>query len=273
MMSHSAKSNFPPKVKGVEGGAIRVQPDPKSRPLIPYKNFYDLIPKSIMESVPKIVYPAEKLTNIRLPSGLILVGSSGGGKTNWLIHFLSLVDAFDRVVIHTANPNEPLYRFLIQSLKAANIECEVFDSLEDVYKPESFDSRQNSAIVFDDFMSAPATDLKKVEPYFTRGRKVNVTAFWLTQSWFKGTPQAIRLNAHYVVIFKLRSRSDAKRICADSSLDTEPEDLVRLLSYIQSKGQGQFMLIDKVTTDPSKKIRWNWGDKLPFKIESKNPFQ
>ncbi len=229
-------------------------------PLIPYKNFYESIPKSILASIPKITYANEKLINIKLPSGIIIVGSSGGGKTNWLLHFLSLVDSFDRVTIYAKNNVEPLYAHLIKSLHDAGIECDIFDTLDDVIPALEYDSKKNNAIIIDDFMSAPRKSLEKVEDLFTTGRKTNVTPIWVTQSFFQGTPQKIRQNASYTVIFKLKLRGDAKRICSDLALDTEPKEILEMLTDIQSAGQGQFMLIDKASDDPRLKIRYNWGD-------------
>ncbi len=256
---------FPPKPKKVtapskpEKGGER---GGRRTPLIPYKNFYEVIPKSILASIPKITYANEKIINIKLPSGIVIVGSTGGGKTNWLIHFLSLVDSFDRVTIYAKNNVEPLYAFLIKSLHDAGIECDVFDNLDDVIPALEYDSKKNNCVIIDDFMNAPPKALEKISDLFTAGRKTNVTPIWITQSWFKGTPQAIRLNASYTVIFKLKSRGDAKRICVNSALDTEPKELVEMLTDIQSGGQGQFMLIDKATDDPELKVRYNWGDKV-----------
>ncbi len=158
------------------------------------------------------------------------------------------------------NTVEPLYAHLINSLHDAGIQCEVFDTLDDVIPASEYDSKSNIVIIIDDFMSAPKKALEPIEDLFTAGRKRNITPIWITQSWFKGTPQAIRLNASYTVIFKLKSRGDAKRICADSALDIEPKELVEMLTDIQAGGQGQFMLIDKVTSNPKLKVCYNWGD-------------
>ncbi len=141
--------------------------------VVPYKNFYDVIPKSILSSIPAIKYANESKINIKLPAGIILCGSSGGGKTNWLLHFLSLVDSFDRGTIYAKNTSEPLYVFLIQSLLNAGIQCEVFNDLDNVIPPSEYDPKMNNCIVIDDFMSAKS--LESIEDYFTAGRKQNIT--------------------------------------------------------------------------------------------------
>ncbi len=102
---------FPPKPKkatekgGVALARTTVSPGNLERggrrtPLTPYKNFYEVIPKSILASIPKVTYANEKIINIKLPSGIVIVGSTGGGKPNWLLHFLSLVDSVQRVTIY-----------------------------------------------------------------------------------------------------------------------------------------------------------------------------
>ena len=232
----------------------------RGAPLIPYKNFYTVIPKEILSSIPEIKYKNFNKMRIKLPSTIILLGSSGSGKTNWLLHFLSLVDSYDTVTIYARNTSEPLYVFLIQSLNAAGIPCEVHNDLENVKDPLEFDSRLNNCVIADDFMSAPKKSLEPLGNIANSGRKQNITFIWITQSYFLGTPQAIRQNASYIVIFKLKTRGDAKRICADSSLDMDPDDLLQKLAYIQSNGQGQFMMLDKNTTVHSQKFRENWGN-------------
>ncbi len=244
-------SLIPPLKRAPRKGVV---PERNPDVVVPYKNFYDVIPKSILSSIPRIHYENESVINMRLPNGVILVGSTGSGKTNWLLHFLSLVDSFDRVTIYALNTVEPLYAFLIRSLSDAGIQCDVFNDLENVIPPDEYDATKNNVVIIDDMMNAPKRSLEPIENFFTLGRKKNITPIWICQSFFHGTPQTIRLNVNYIVIFKLNSRGDARRICADSALNKEPEELVEILSYIQSKGRGQFMMIDKVTTDPSLKV-------------------
>jgi hypothetical protein len=230
-------------------------------PLVAYKNtnFYEKIPKSILDSVPKLTYDNESVINVALPSGIILCGSTGGGKTNLLINFMSIVDSFQRVSIYARHTDEPLYTYLIQCLETAGIECDVHNDLTEVIDPLSYDKRKNNLVIVDDFMSAPKKSLEFIESLFSAGRHTNITPIWVTQSWF-ATPIKVRLNASYIMLFKLKSRGDARRICSDTSLDADPDEIVKLLAYIQSKGQGNFMLLDTKTTKPELKVRINWGD-------------
>ncbi len=222
-------------------------------------NFYKLIPKSILDVNPKITYANQSKINIHLPSGFNVCGSSGAGKTNWLLNFISLVDSFDRVTIYAKKLDEPLYIYLIHCLEKAGIQHEEFDHLDSVIPAKEYDSTKNNLVIADDWMNAPKKALEPIIDLFTMGRKNGISPVWICQSYFQGAPQTIRLNVNYLVLFKLKTKKDIARIMSDASVDAEPEELIRLLTHIQSLGQTNFMLIDKVTNDPSLKVRVNFG--------------
>ncbi len=222
-------------------------------------NFYKIIPKSILDVNPKITYANQSKINIHLPSGFNVCASSGAGKTNWVLNFISLVDSFDRVTIYAKKLDESLYIYLIHCLEKAGIQHEEFDHLDSVIPAKEYDSTKNNLVIIDDWMNAPKKALEPIIDLFTLGRKNGLSPVWLSQSYFQGCPQTIRLNVNYLVIIKLKSKKDIARIMSDASVDVEPEELIRLLTHVQSLGQGNFMLIDKVTNDPALKIRVNFG--------------
>jgi len=206
----------------------------------------------------KIDYPNKSKINIHLPSGFAVIGSSGSCKTNWVLNFIELVETFDRVTLYAKKLDEPLYIYLVKCLEAAGIEHEEFDHLDSVIPCPEYDSKKNNLVIVDDFMNAPKKALEPIVDLFTMGRKNGITPIYLAQSYFQGIPQTIRSNISYLVVFKIKAKNDMARIMTDASVDLERDQLIRLLAHIRSMGDTNFMLIDKVTNDPSLKLRINF---------------
>ncbi len=213
------------------------------------RNFYEILPKALNSDADKITYPNEKLINVSLPSGIAVIGSTGSCKTNWLLN---------RVTLYAKKLDEKLYIYLLDALEKAGIPHEAFNTLEKVIPCKEYDAKQNNLVIIDDFMNAPKKALEPIVDLFTMGRKNSITPVFLSQSFFRGIPQTIRENVNYIVVFKLKSKGDMNRIMADVSLDYSRDEMVELLKHIRSKGDRYFMLIDKVTNNPSLKVRMNF---------------
>jgi hypothetical protein len=223
------------------------------------RNFYKILPKAIAAqgSAHAIDYPNKSKINIHLPSGICVIGATGSCKTNWVLNFIEQVDSFDRVTIYAKKLDEVLYIYLIGCLDAAGIEHEEFDNLDSVIPCSEYDSKKNNLVIIDDFMSA-GKSLEPICDLFTMGRKAGITPIYLAQSYFKGVPQTIRLNVNYIVVMKIKSRSDMARILTDVSVDLDKDQMMELLKYIRSLGDTHFMLIDKVTNRDDLKLRINF---------------
>jgi len=222
------------------------------------RNFYEILPKALHSDADKITYPNEKLINVSLPSGIAVIGSTGSFKTNWLLNLIEVVGTFDRVTLYAKKLDEKLYIYLLNCLEQAGIPHEAFDTLEKVIPCNEYDAKQNNLVIIDDFMNAPKKALEPIVDLFTMGRKNSITPIYLAQTYFSGVPKTIRDNVNYLVVFKLKSKSDINRIMADVSLDYSKDEMVELLKHIRSKGDRYFMLIDKITNNPSLKVRMNF---------------
>lgn len=193
------------------------------------KNFYTLTKKK------KIRNPGYQKHGFELPAYCICIGGSGSGKTNVLMQFLSLTtDTFDNIVICTRNKDEPLYNLLQDKIPDITFyESEVPDI-------EEFNGSKMSLIVFDDLVLDKQLNIK-ISEYFIRGRKRNITVFYLSQSFYK-IPKLIRINARYVIIKKLSSLKDLKLIISEYSLDNI--DNILELYKDATKTFTDFLLID-----------------------------
>ena len=90
---------------------------------------------------------------------------------------------------------------------------DVYKSIED-YNPGK---KRKVLIVFDD-MIADMINNKKLNPVvtelFVRGRKLNISIVFITQSYFK-VPKDVRLNSTHFFIMKIPNKRELQQIASD----------------------------------------------------------
>ena len=120
----------------------------------------------------------------------------------------------DKIYLYAKDPYETKYQYLTN--KRENVGLDHFDDpkafmeysndMQDVYKNiEDYNpiKKRKVLIVFDD-MIADMINNKKLDPVvtelFIRGRKLNISIVFITQSYFK-VPKDVRLNStHFFII-------------------------------------------------------------------------
>ena len=120
----------------------------------------------------------------------------------------------DKIYLYAKDPYETKYQYLTN--KRENVGLDHFDDpkafmeysndMQDVYKNiEDYNpiKKRKVLIVFDD-MIADMINNKKLNPVvtelFIRGRKLNISIVFITQSYFK-VPKDVRLNSkHFFII-------------------------------------------------------------------------
>ena len=228
----------------------------------PTRNFYELIDKKFLTD--QVTYPNFKYTNIAIPSRICVLGSSGSCKTNWLMNFIAAVGVFDRITLYAKQLEEPLYMALVEGYKKLGKKLgitliEAFDNLDNVIPSTDYDVRLNNLVIVDDFMNSEAKKLAPIIDMFSMGRKNNITTVYIAQDYFEGIPKKIRRNTNLLIIMKLESPSDMKRIIAEQSISKEHvPTLVKFLETIRKESIRNFLLIDKTTNDDSLKFRKNF---------------
>ena len=105
--------------------------------------------------------------------------------------------------------------------------------MQDVYKNiEDYNPRKNRKviIVFDD-MIADMINNKKPNPIvtelFIRGRKLNISFVFVTQSYFK-VPKDVRLNSTYFFIIKVPNKRELQQIALNHSSDIDFKDFMKI---------------------------------------------
>ena len=145
------------------------------------------------------------------PCRILIIGGSGSGKTNALLNLINNQPDIDKIYLYAKDPYEAKYQYLINKREGVGINhfndpkafIEYSNDMQDVYKnidEYNTDKERKILIVFDD-MIADMINNKKLNSIVTklliRGRKLNISLAFVTQSYFKVTKD-VRLNsAHF----------------------------------------------------------------------------
>ena len=127
---------------------------------------------------------------------ILIVGGSGSGKTNALLNLINHQPDIDKIYVYAKDPYEAKYQYLINKREIVALDHfkdpkAFMEYSKDVYKNiENYNpgKKRKILIVFDD-MIADMINNKKLNPVvtelFIRGRKLNISIVFITQSYFK----------------------------------------------------------------------------------------
>ena len=190
------------------------------------------------------------------PYRILIIGGSGSGKTNVLLNLINNQPDIDKIYLYAKDPYEIKYQYLINKREKAALDhfddpkdfMEYSNDMQDVYKNiEDYNpiKRRKVLIVFDD-MIADMINKSKLNPVvtelFIRGRKLNISIAFISQSYFK-VPKNVRLNSTHFLIMKIELR-----IALNHSSDIVFKDFMKIYKKCTAKPYS-FLVND--TTLPS----------------------
>jgi hypothetical protein len=187
------------------------------------ENLYKKIPKEFLH---KVDNPNYDLHHLNIPFRMCIVAPSGSGKSNFLCNLINLFSCgkkgtFSSITILTKNADEPLYNW-IQS-KCDDIS--ILEGVEATPNLDDFNKKYNHLVVWDDLVLSK--DLRMVENYYIRVRKLNVSVVFISQSYFR-IPKIIRNNCSYMVILKLSGNREVNIILSEFGLGITKEQLFKV---------------------------------------------
>ena len=94
------------------------------------------------------------------------------------------------------------------------------------YNPD----KENKILIVDDMIADMIQNKKLnsiVTELFIRGRKLNISLVFITQSYFK-VPKDVRLNTTHFFITKILSKRELQQIAINHSSDISTEDFVNI---------------------------------------------
>ena len=195
------------------------------------------------------------------PYRILIIGGSGSGKTNALLNLINNQPDIDKIYLYAKDPYETKYQYLINKCEKVGVDhfdgpkafIEHSNDMADVYKNiDDYNPRKKRKvlIVFDD-MIADMINNKKLDSIvtelFIRGRKLNFSIVFITQSYFK-VPKDVRLNSTHFFIMKIPNKRELQQIALNHSSDIDFKDSMKIYKKY-TKEPNSFLVND--TTLPS----------------------
>ena len=162
------------------------------------------------------------------PYRIVIIGGSGSGKTNALLNLINNQPDIDKIYLYAKDPYEKKYQYLINKREKVGLNhfndpkafMEYSNDMQDVYKNiEDYNptKKHKILIVFDGMINN-----NKLNPIVTelciRGRKLNISIVFITQSYFK-VPKDVRLNSTHFFIMKIPNKRELQQIALNHSSD------------------------------------------------------
>ena len=190
------------------------------------------------------------------PYRILIIGGSGYGKTNALLNLINNQPDIDKIYLYAKDPYEAKYQLLINKRKSTGLKhfndprafIEYSNDMQDVYEnidEYNIDKKLKILIVFDDMIADMINNKKLnsiVTELFIRGRKLNISLVFITQSYFK-VPKDVRLNTSHFFIAKIPNKKELQQIAINHSSDISTKDFTNIYRKCTAEPYS-FLVID-----------------------------
>ena len=193
-------------------------------------NFDDYTNKNKLKHNPDWLYIPDH------PYRILVIEGSGSGKTNTLLNLISKQPDINKIYFYAKDLYEPKYQFLINKRESTGLKyfndpkafIEYSNDMQDVYKSIKYYNK--ILIVFDDMIPDMINNKKInsiVTELFIRGRKLNISLVFITQSYFK-VSKDFRLNTTHFIIIKIPNKRELQQIAINHSFDIDFKDFIKI---------------------------------------------
>ena len=167
---------------------------------------------------------------------------------NALLNLTNNQPDIDKIYLYAKDPYETKYQLFINKRKSTGLKhfndpkafIEYSNDMQDVYKNiDEYNpgKKRKILIVFDDTIADMINNKKLnsiVTKLFIRGRKLNISLIFITQSYFK-VPKDVRLNSTYFFIMKIPNKRELLQIVLNHSSDIEFKDFMKIHKKIHCR--------------------------------------
>ena len=168
-------------------------------------------------------------------------------KNKCIIKLINNQPDIDKVYLYAKDPYEDKYQFLINKRESIGVKhfsdpkafIEYSNDMHDVYGNINYynpDKENKILIVFDDMIADMINNKKLnsiVTELFIRGRKLNISLVFITQSYFK-VPKDVRLNTTHFFIMKIPNKRELQQIAINHSSDINTKDFINIYKKCMS---------------------------------------
>ena len=175
------------------------------------------------------------------PYRILIIGGSGSEETNVLLNLIENQPDIDKIYLYAKDPYEAKYQYVINKNEGAGInhfnDPKAFiaysNDVHNVYKniDDYNPGKENKILFVFEGMIADMIHNKKlnsiVSELVIRGRKLNISIAFITQSYFK-VPKDVRLNTTHFFISKIPNIRELKQITINHSSDISTKDFTNI---------------------------------------------
>ena len=198
------------------------------------------------------------------PYRKLIIGGSGCGKTSSLFNLINQQPDINKTYLHDKDPYEA--KFLVNKQEGTGLKhfnnskafIEYSNDPDDIYKniEEYNPNKKRKILIVFDNMIAHMLSIKKLNPtvteLFIRGRKLNISHIFITQSYF-AVPKKIRLNSTNYFILKIPNKQKLQQILCNHSSDIDFQNFVKL--FKRGSGKPYSFLVIDATPAPDNPLR------------------
>ena len=173
----------------------------------------------------------------------------------------------NKIYLHAKYPYEAKYQYIINKREDVGIDhfnnpkafIEYLNDMHDVYKnfdEYDHDKENKILIVFDDKIPDMIHNKKLesiVTEMFIRGRKLNSSLVFITQSYFK-VPKDVRLNTSHFFITKIPNKRELQQIAINHSSDINTKDFANI--YRKCTAEPYSFLVNDTTLASDNPLRF-----------------
>ena len=208
------------------------------------------------------------------PFRMFIIGPSGFGKTNTLLHLINNFHPIDKIYLYAKDTDGKKYQYLINKREQAGVKNltdphafieysnDMNDVLEDI---NNYNKKRDKKvlIIFDDMIADIMRSKKfkaKVKELYIRCRKLNISIVFITQSCFR-TPKDARLNSNHYILMKIGNKKEIKSIAEENSGHLDFRDFLKIYNYCRREPYS-FMMVD---TRPTARVTFKKNFNEPIK--------
>ena len=201
------------------------------------------------------------------PYRILIVGGSGSGKTIASLNLINNQPDIDKIYLYGKDPYEKKYQYLINKREQVGLNhfndpkvfMEYSNDMQDVYENiEDYNPiKRRKILIFFDDMIADMINNNKLNPILTelfiRGRKLNISNVFITQSYFK-VPKDVRLNCTHFFIMKIPNKRALQQIALNHSSDIDFKDFMNI--YKKCTAKPYSFLVNDTTLPSDDRLRF-----------------
>ena len=201
----------------------------------------------------------------------------GGSESGIFLNLIENQPDIDKIYLYAKDPYESKYQYLNNKRERVGINhfndpkdfIEYSNDIHDVYKTndEYNPYKENKILIVFDDMIADIIHNKKlnaiVTELFIRGRKLNFSLVFITQSYSKVSKDA-RLNTTHIFITKIPNKRELRQIPINHSSGINTKDFANI--YRKCTDRSYSFLVNDTTLASNNRLRFR---KNPFDIYDK----